>query len=147
MSSLCEIKKESLEINTLLNPLSQGGKYQISTNDEVYRQDNYLLFKDKKNKKEKDYNFKERIIYNNLPTDYIYQTKSNSTDIYYFENFFELVKDFDYSNYINLINMRINYLKSIFKTSKYSDIKTEILNKLGKEEKGKKEEKEEKDEI
>ena len=148
MSDLLAYKEDRpLKINILLNPLSKGAEYKISLNEEKYSQDNFLVFKDKKdkNEKEKEYNFKERIVYNNLPTDYINQTKSDSTNTYYFENFFELIKDFDYSNYIKLINMRINYLKSIFKTDKKAEEKLENLFKDIKEKEEKKDEKDEKE--
>ena len=143
--------EKKIEINTLFNPLSQGEKYQISSNDENYLEEKFSLFKNRKERKEKEkeYNFKEKIIYNSLPTDYINQTKSDSTNTYYFEKFFEEKQDFDYSNYTNLINMRINYLNSLFKKSirsKSFDKKEENLGKEIKEEKEEKEKKEEKEE-
>ena len=125
MSSKALLKKEEkinlnpIEINTLLNPLSQGDKYQECSNNENYEAEKFSLLKNRqeKNEKEKEYNFKEKIIYNSLPTDYINQSKSDSTNIYYFEKFFEQKQDFDYTNYTNLINMRAKYLSTLFKKS------------------------------
>ena len=143
--------EKKIEINTLFNPLSQGEKYQTSSNNENYEAEKLSLFKNRKERKEKEkeYNFKEKIIYNSLPTDYINQTKSDSTNTYYFEKFFEEKQDFDYLNYTNLINMRTNYLNSLFKKSNRSksfDKIEEILGKEIKEEKEEKEEKEKKEE-
>ena len=99
---------KSIEISVLLNPLYKSSKYQTSSDKE-----NIEALKEKM-KKENEYSIKEHILYNNIPNDYILNSNSDTTNTYYFQNFIELKDDFDYTNFMNLINIRQNYLKSVF---------------------------------
>ena len=121
----------TIKINTLFNPLSQGSKYQTSLEEENMDFFESMLLKTQKEKKEqeKEYNFKERIIYNNLPTEYLLKTNSDTTNTYYYQNFSELKDDFDTSNYLHLTNMRLKYLETLFKKNQNIGKKEEKENK------------------
>ena len=130
---------QKIEINTLFNPLTKGELYQASySENDIELLSQKLKKRKEKKEEEKEYNFKERIIYNNLPEDYITKKNNDSTNIYYFQNFFEQIEDFDYKNFLNLINMRKKYLKSLFDQNKEN-------NKGNNEEKKENEKKEEKE--
>ena len=112
--SIKENDKESnnapnlIDIETLSTPLSPN--YQSNLDDEGDSEISRIMKNKKDKEKEKNYNYKERIIYNSLPTDYITKSKSDTTNIFYYQNFFKTIPNFDNSNYFNLLDMRTNYL-------------------------------------
>ena len=124
----------SIEISTLVNPLHAGSKYHNSSNKENLKLKNYK----EKLKNQYEYTLKENIIYNTIPNDYIFNSNSDTTNTHYYQNYFELREDFDFVNYMNLINIRQNYLKVLFERNENKEITDEK-----KEENNEKEKKEE----
>ena len=124
----------SIEISTLVNPLHAGSKYHNSSNKENLKLKNYK----EKIKNQYEYTLKENIIYNTIPNDYIFNSNSDTTNTHYYQNYFELREDFDFVNYMNLINIRQNYLKVLFERNENKEITDEK-----KEENNEKEKKEE----
>jgi hypothetical protein len=91
------------KIGNLLNPLIDGEIYQDKS-------DNKTEIDKKKKNDEAKYIFNERIIYNSISNDCLINSKLDTTNIYYYEKYLILKEDFDYENYMNLINIRQKYL-------------------------------------
>ena len=104
-----------IDIKTLFNPLIKGDLYQKIYNEkELESLENEIKKRIEKKEEEKEFIFKERIIYNNLPNECISKYNSDISNIYYYQNFFELKEDFNYRNYLNLVKMRAKYLDTVF---------------------------------
>jgi len=104
-----------IDIKTLFNPLIKGDLYQKIYNEkELESLESEIKKRNEKKEEEKEFIFKERIICNNLPNEYISKCNSDISSIYYYQNFFELKEDFNYRNYLNLAKMRAKYLDEVF---------------------------------
>lgn len=104
-----------IEMKTLFNPLIKGELYQKSySQKELESLENKIKQRNEKKGQEKEFIFKERIICNNLPNEFLSKYNSDISSIYYYQNFFELKEDFNYRNYLNLVKMRAKYLDSAF---------------------------------
>ena len=104
-----------IDIKTLFNPLIKGDLYQKIYNEkELESLENEIKKRNEKKEEEKEFIFKERIICNNLPNECISKYNSDISNIYYYQNFFELKEDFNYRNYLNLVKMRAKYLDTLF---------------------------------
>ena len=94
------------QINYLLNPLIDNKKYQEYSDKErksfTKLQNNI--------KEETQCNFNERIIYNSISNDCVINSNLDTTNTYYYKNYLVFKEDFNYENYMNLINIRQNYL-------------------------------------
>ena len=147
--SIKENDKESnnapnlIDIETLSTPLSPN--YQSNLDDEGDSEISRIMKNKKDKEKEKNYNYKERIIYNSLPTDYITKSKSDTTNIFYYQNFFKTIPNFDNSNYFNLLDMRTNYLFYLYDKDKKEEKKEGEKNESKEENKAEEKESEEKE--
>jgi len=104
-----------IDIKTLFNPLIKGDLYQKIYNEkELESLESEIKKRNEKKEEEKEFIFKERIICNNLPNEYISKCNSDISSTYYYQNFFELKEDFNYRNYLNLAKMRAKYLDEVF---------------------------------
>ena len=104
-----------IDIKTLFNPLIKGDLYQKIYNEkELESLENEIKKRNEKKEEEKEFIFKERIICNNLPNEFLSKCNSDISNTYYYQNFFELKEDFNYRNYLNLVNMRAKYLDTVF---------------------------------
>ena len=129
-----DIHIDSIDMETLFNPLSSGNKYQTSL-EHLKPEEAQFQIKTEKEKKitEQNFLFKEKIFYNNFPNENIFESGANPTNLYFYQNIYEPHEDFDNENFKKLINMRQKYLLSIYDNIEKNRKKSEIEQK--KEEK------------
>ncbi len=116
-------KTNKFDIDLLNNPLS----LRNSIIDKEENIDKESLIKKNKDLKNHIYNgqifkFKENILLNNLPIEYIDKNNIDCLSTFYYEKYYKFYKDFDTKSFKHLMKMREKYLNQFIEVK---EIKTE----------------------
>ena len=109
------------DIELVNNPLSLRNSI-VEKNDIVIKNNNEL--------RDKVYNgqiykFKEQILMNNLPIEYIQNNKIECLNNFYYENYYKFYKDFETESFEHLMKMREKYLKKFIEVKEVENEKKE----------------------
>ena len=120
-------KINKFDIDLLNNPMSLRNSFQDIGN----KPNKELLIEKNKTLKEHIYNgqifkFKENILLNNLPLEYIQNNNIDCLNILYYKKYYKFYKDFDTKSFKHLMKMREKYLNQFIEVK---EIKTEEKEK------------------
>ena len=122
-------KIKEIKLYNNIDKLLLNGDYlkHIMKDEDVKEEELEILIEEKRLKwlKEKIYKLKENLIYNNLSTEYL--NDLNLSNLSYYKTYFEIFKNFDSEDYLNLIILRMNFLENIIEKAKKHN-KEKLIN-------------------
>ncbi len=112
-------KMNKFDIELVNNPLSLRNSI-VEKNDIVIKNNNELRDKVFNGQ---IYKFKEQILMNNLPIEYIQNNKIECLNNSYYETYYKFYKDFETESFDHLMKMREKYLKKFIEVKEVENEK------------------------